>query len=242
MDHYRQCASWLEEAQKIVVLTGAGMSTESGIPDFRSSEGLYKQENQMGPSLEDVLSRRFFEKNPGEFYQFYKDKLFYPEAVPNPGHFFLSELENKGHEVTIITQNIDGLHQKAGSQTVLELHGSTSRVVDKEGTAYPFESVTEFEDRWQVKDQWVRPDIVLYGETLDGQVISKTSEALQQADCLLVMGTSLSVYPAAGLIFDYTGKRSILVNKEGTQLDHYFGLVFTTSISYWVSEMKKVLK
>lgn len=241
MDSIKQCARWLEEADKIVVLTGAGMSTESGIPDFRSSGGLYNQKNQTETPLEEVLSRSFFEKNPSQFYQFYKDKLLYPGAEPNAGHLFLGELEERGHDVTIITQNIDGLHQKAGNRKVLELHGSTRRVVDQSGKSYPVDLVTEFEDKWLIGETWVRPDIVLYGEMLNMSVISESSDAIRQADCLLVMGTSLNVYPAAGLIFDYMGQKSMLVNKEPTQLNHFFSQVFISSISQWVNQIETCL-
>lgn len=242
MDRFKACARWISQAEKIAVLTGAGMSTESGIPDFRSSEGLYSRESQQGIPLEEVLSRRFFADHPKQFYRFYKDKLLHPKAEPNAGHFFLSKLEKLGKDVTIITQNIDGLHQKAGSQKVLELHGCTKRVVDQSGNTYPTERVTEHPDRWLVDDKWVRPDIVLYGETLPMQVISDSSEAIRQADCLLVMGTSLNVYPAAGLIFDYMGEESVLVNKEPTPMDHFFSQTFVSTISEWVNEMNSYLK
>lgn len=242
MDRFEACERWISQADKIAVLTGTGMSTESGIPDFRSSEGLYSRGSQQGIPLEEVLSRRFFMDHPKQFYRFYKDKLLHPEAEPNAGHLFLSELENLGKDVTIITQNIDGLHQKAGSQKVLELHGCTKRVVDQSGNTYPAERVTEYPDRWLVDDKWVRPDIVLYGETLPMQVISDSSEAIRQADCLLVMGTSLNVYPAAGLIFDYRGEESVLVNKEPTPMDHFFCQAFVSTISEWVNEMNSYLK
>lgn len=242
MDRFKECARWIGQADKVAVLTGAGMSTESGIPDFRSSEGLYSQGKQQGIPSEEVLSQRFFADHPKQFYRFYKDKLLHPDAEPNAGHLFLSELEKMGKDVTIITQNIDGLHQKAGNRKVLELHGSTRRVVDQSGNIYPVDRVTEYTDRWLVDDKWVRPDIVLYGETLPMEVISDSSEAIRQADCLLVMGTSLNVYPAAGLIFDYTKEKSLLVNKEPTQMNHFFKQVFASSISTWVNQMNRYLK
>lgn len=241
MNRFEECAKWLMKAEKIVVLTGAGMSTESGIPDFRSSKGLYSQDSQKGIPLEEVLSHSFFKRYPKKFYQFYREKLLYPDAQPNEGHYFLSQLEDQEKDVTIITQNIDGLHQKAGSQKVLELHGSTRQVVDRSGIAYSTEEVTDQGENWLVADKWVRPDIVLYGERLKEEVIAQSVEAVRQADCLLVMGTSLNVYPAAGLVFDFTGERSILVNKGTTPLDHFFSQVFLSSISEWASQVERYL-
>lgn len=241
MNRYKDCAQWIEQAEKLVVLSGAGLSTESGIPDFRSSKGLYNQNTDRGIPIEDVLSRRFFDERPEDFYTFYKEKLLHPKAKPNAGHFFLSGLEQDGKDITIITQNIDGLHKKAGSQTVLELHGSTSRVVDESGIYYSVDSIVEYPDRWQVDDKWVRPDIVLYEEALNKEVLLQSSEAIRQADCLLVMGTSLNVYPAAGLIFNFLKGKSILVNKEPTRSADFFEMVFITTISAWVNEINKHL-
>lgn len=241
MDKVEECAKWLNKAKNIAVLTGAGMSTESGIPDFRSSKGLYKQGRERDIPLEEILSYSFFKRHPEEFYRFYKEKLLHPEAAPNEGHYFLSLLEGLGKKVTIITQNIDGLHQKAGSQKVLELHGSTRQVVNQSGNTYSIDAITDRGKNWFIADQWVRPDIVLYGERLKKEVINESIESIRQADCLLVMGTSLMVYPAAGLVLDYTGDNSILVNQEPTSFDHLFNEVVHSSISQWTRQIKAYL-
>lgn len=234
MDALPDVAKWFEQSRRIAVITGAGMSTESGIPDFRSAKGLFNEQTSEGVPMEEVLSRAFFEKYPEEFYRIYKEKLLYPEAKPNKGHYFLKHLEDSGHDVTIITQNIDGLHQKAGSRNVLEVHGNAGKVFTRSGRLADFDDCTMNDDGLHVDGEWARPAITLYGEMLDSTVLNRSVEAVRKADILIVMGTSLNVYPAAGLIYDYTGDKSIVINKEHTLLDAYFKIVFHGTISDWV--------
>lgn len=241
MEAYQKAAKWLGQAKKIAVVTGAGISTESGIPDFRSSNGLYHQETALHYPLEEVLSRDFFNEQPELFYRFYRKHLLHPAAEPNPGHFFLKYLDDLGAEVTVITQNIDGLHQRAGSSRIIELHGNASRARNQRGEQFKLNEIHMSEASWSVDGEWVRPDIVLYGEMLDLPAIEASIQAVSAADVLLVMGTSLTVYPAAGLLFDYGGTQSILVNKEPTRLDRCFDLSFHTSITRWTIEISKWL-
>lgn len=231
--------TWFEPGRKVAVITGAGISTDSGIPDFRSSEGLYNEKTKRNIPIEEVISIDFFEQYPKEFYEVYKEKLVHSQAQPNSGHLFLKELEDKGLDVTIITQNIDGLHQKAGSSRVLEVHGNAHTFVDKTGKSVDVSLIEEKDGLMTVNNEPVRPGITLYGEALDQRVIYKSVEAIRQADILLVMGTSLNVYPAAGLIYDYQGQKSILVNKGGTPLDAFFTEVFDGTIAEWVKGFKE---
>lgn len=242
MDSLEGIADWFETAQNIAVITGAGISTESGIPDFRSASGLYNQETNEGVPMEDVLSWEFFEKYPNEFYRIYREKLLFPDAQPNKGHLFLKSLEDEGHDVTVITQNIDGLHQKAGSSHVLELHGNAGTVITRSGKRYDMSKASINEKGLHIKGEWARPAITLYGEALDTEILNKSIEAVRNADILLVMGTSLNVYPAAGLIYDYIGKKSALINKGGTPLNTLFDFVYDGSIGVWVDELRSDLK
>ena len=191
---------WIDESQRIVFFGGAGVSTESGIPDFRSVDGLYNQSYAYPP--ETILSHSFFAQNPEEFYRFYREKMLIRGAKPNPAHLKLAELEQAGKLTAVVTQNIDGLHQAAGSQTVYELHGSTLRnYCMKCKTKYPVDFLwdTTGVPRCPVCGGIVRPDVVLYEEGLDADVLSGAIHAIQQADMLIIGGTSLVVYPAAGL-------------------------------------------
>ncbi|OJF95933.1 NAD-dependent protein deacylase [Alkalibacterium sp. 20] len=237
MDALQEVAEWLESSQKIAVITGAGMSTESGIPDFRSAKGLYNEQTNKGVPMEEVLSAHFFDKYPKEFYRIYKEKLLCPRALPNKGHHFLKRLEDLGYDVTIITQNIDGLHQKAGSGNVLEVHGNASIVVTQSGKLARFDETSMNEEGLSVDGEWARPAITLYGEALDTDVLNKSIQAVKTADILFVMGTSLNVYPAAGLIYDYTGSKSALINKGATPLNANFDFVFDETISGWVDAL-----
>ncbi|WP_423188483.1 NAD-dependent protein deacylase [Alkalibacterium sp. f15] len=237
MDALQEVAEWLEPSQKIAVITGAGMSTESGIPDFRSAKGLYNEQTNKGVPMEEVLSRSFFDEYPREFYRIYKEKLLYPQALPNKGHHFLKHLEDIGYDVTIITQNIDGLHQKAGSRNVLELHGNANNVITQSGAMGRFDETSLNKEGLSFDGEWARPAITLYGEALDTDVLNKSIQALKTADILFVMGTSLNVYPAAGLIYDYTGSKSALITKGATPLNTYFDFVFDETISGWVDAL-----
>lgn len=241
MDTIEGIAKWFETSQKIAVITGAGMSTESGIPDFRSDKGLYGRETEFITPMEDVLSETFFSENPKVFYRIYFEKLLFKEAEPNRGHLFLKQMEDKGHEVTIITQNIDGLHQKAGSTDVLELHGNASKVITASGVEKPLAETKQDSSGLHIDGEWARPAITLYGEALNPETLAESIKAIKEADVLLVMGTSLNVYPAAGLIYEYEGSKSALINKERTPLNADFIYEYTGSISQWVRKLEKYI-
>ena len=215
-----QLQAMIDESSRIVFFGGAGVSTESGIPDFRSVDGLYNQSYAYPP--ETILSHSFFAQNPEEFYRFYREKMLIRGAKPNPAHLKLAELEQAGKLTAVVTQNIDGLHQAAGSQTVYELHGSTLRnYCMKCKTKYPVDFLwdTTGVPRCPVCGGIVRPDVVLYEEGLDADVLSGAIHAIQQADMLIIGGTSLVVYPAAGLINYYNGHKLVLINKSATGMD-----------------------
>ena len=221
---------WIDESRAIVFFGGAGVSTESGIPDFRSVDGLYNQKYAWPP--EQILSRTFFDAQPKEFYRFYRDKMLCLDAQPNAAHKKLAELEAAGRLRSVVTQNIDGLHQLAGSKRVWELHGSVHRnycmkcrkpfaVTDiKEGTGVPRCACSGT----------VKPDVVLYEEGLDSATIEGAVADIQAADLLIIGGTSLAVYPAAGLINYYQGSRLVLINKSPTPYDHRASLAINLPI------------
>jgi NAD-dependent deacetylase len=216
---------WIEESRRIVFFGGAGVSTESGIPDFRSVDGLYSQKYKYPP--ETILSHSFFMRNQAEFYEFYRDKMIFLDAKPNITHIKLAQLEAEGRVSAVITQNIDGLHQAAGSKKVLELHGSVHRNYCMScGRAYGIEKVMD-SSGVPVCDCGgvVKPDVVLYEEGLDQDVLGEAVSMIGQADMMIVGGTSLSVYPAAGLIRYYKGSRLVLVNKSPTPYDKYADLL-----------------
>ena len=221
---------WIQESDRIVFFGGAGVSTESGIPDFRSVDGLYNQQYKYPP--ETIISHSFYKKNPKEFYRFYKDRMIYQDAKPNKAHYALAKLEQQGKLSAVITQNIDGLHQMAGSKNVLELHGSIHRnYCEKCGKAYPLSYVAESKDIPCCEcGGIVKPDVVLYGEGLDNQIVNHALEELRQADMLIVGGTSLVVYPAAGMIDYYTGSKMVLINLSATDKDQKADLVINGKI------------
>lgn len=235
-------ANWFEQPGKVAVISGAGLSTESGIPDFRSSKGLYNQNTSLKVPLEEVLSSHFFESEPALFYSFFRNALRHPTAEPNEGHYFLKRLEDRGAQVTIVTQNIDGLHQKAGSANVIELHGNVNRVIMASGGSFTYGEAIETDDGLSVNGEWARPAVTLYGEALDSKAVFESIKAVEEADILLVMGTSLNVYPAAGLVYDYNGRKSILVNKGQTGIRYPFAVTFKESISLWVKAVEKAMK
>lgn len=208
-----------EKSRAMVFFGGAGVSKESGIPDFRSVDGLYHQAYRYPP--ETILSRSFYEKNPEEFYRFYRDKMLYLDAEPNPAHKKLAQWEQEGRLLAVITQNIDGLHQMAGSKNVLELHGSIHRNTCLScGRSFDAETILRSEGIPRCPCGGViKPDVVLYEEQLDASVLEASIRALREADCVIVGGTSLAVYPAAGLLQYYTGSRLILINKSSTPYD-----------------------
>lgn len=217
-------------SDNIVFFGGAGVSTESGIPDFRSADGLYNQRYKYPP--ETILSHSFFESNPEEFYRFHRDKLVIPDAKPNSAHFKLAELERQGKLRAVITQNIDGLHQLAGSKNVFELHGSIHRCYCAGcGKPYPESFINEGEGVPRCDcGGVVRPDVVLYEEGLDMEVLSSATHYIRRADMLIVGGTSLVVYPAAGLVSYYKGNRLVLINRDATGHDDMAALVIREKI------------
>lgn len=226
-----QLQQWIDESRRIVFFGGAGVSTESGIPDFRSVDGLYNQQYAYPP--ETILSHSFFERNPEEFYRFYRNKMLFPDAQPNAAHRKLAELEAAGKLTAVVTQNIDGLHQAAGSVRVYELHGSIHRNhCMKCGQFYDLAFVMEAQGvpRCPVCGGLIKPDVVLYEEPLDQKTMMGALRAIQEADLLIIGGTSLAVYPAAGLIQYYEGKRLVLINKSPTPYDSQADLLIAAPI------------
>lgn len=225
-------------SDNIVFFGGAGVSTESGIPDFRSVDGLYNQQYKFPP--ETILSASFFQRNPEEFYRFYHDKLVIRGDVqPNAAHRRLAELETEGKLKAVITQNIDGLHQRAGSREVLELHGTTHRCYCARcRKPFPEEFVNNCEGVPRCGcGGVVRPDVVLYEEGLDSEVLNRAVRYIADADVLIVGGTSLVVYPAAGLIHYYKGKKLVLVNRGRTPQDEYADLIVRGNIGEVFSQL-----
>ena len=218
----------IDESQNIVFFGGAGVSTESNIPDFRSEKGLYSAQQQYGRSPEEMLSHTFFMRNMETFYDYYKKNLIYQDAQPNKAHNALAQLEAEGKVKAVVTQNIDGLHQKAGSSNVFELHGSVLRNYCTR--CRKFHSAEFVRDSGAVPrcscGGIVKPDVVLYEENLDQKTIENSVMAIRNADLLIVAGTSLTVYPAAGLINYYRGNRLVLINRDATRYDHDADLVF----------------
>lgn len=227
----------IESSNNIVFFGGAGVSTESGIPDFRSKDGLYNQIYKYPP--EEILSHTFFENNPEEFYKFYKDKMNCLHYEPNITHKKLKELENNGKLKAIITQNIDGLHTKAGSKNVLELHGSIYRNYCLKCHKF-YEPEFIFETEGIPKCTCggiIKPDVVLYEESLNEEILEKSICAIEQADVLIVAGTSLNVYPAASLINYFNGSHLVLINKESTPFDSVATLVIYDSLGNVFKEL-----
>ena len=222
--------NWIEESDNVVFFGGAGVSTESGIPDFRSVDGLYNQKWKYPP--ETILSHSFFEHDPEEYYRFHRAKLVIEGVKPNRAHLRLAELEKAGKLRAVVTQNIDGLHQAAGSSKVIELHGSILRAYcSKCRRPYPAEQMNHGEGVPRcVCGGIIRPDIVLYEEPLDQEVMSEAIHYIRQAEILIVGGTSLNVYPAAGLINYYRGNKLVLVNRSATPYDGYADLVIHANI------------
>lgn len=231
MDSIDKLKQIIKESNKIVFFGGAGVSTESGIPDFRSVDGLYNMEYDYPP--EEILSNSFFRKNIKEFYKFYKDKMIVKGVKPNFTHYFLQKLEENGKLISVITQNIDGLHTDAGNKRVLELHGSIKR-------NYCMKCKKFYDENYilNCKDVpicscggVIKPDVVLYEEELNDNIMYNAIKDISESDCLIVAGTSLTVYPAAGLIHYFEGKNIILINKTKTEYDKYATLVFNENIS-----------
>lgn len=231
MTELEQLQKWVDESENIVFFGGAGVSTESGIPDFRSVDGLYHQKYDVPP--ETMLSHTYYESHPEAFFRFYRDKMLPLEAQPNAAHLKLAELERAGKLKAVVTQNIDGLHQKAGSRLVYELHGSVLRnYCQRCGASYSARFIRDSRGipKCPVCGGRVKPDVVLYEEGLDQDVVQGAVTAIARADLLIVGGTSLVVYPAAGLINYYRGNRLVLINRDPTPYDREADLVIHDSI------------
>ena len=228
----------IDESNNIVFFGGAGVSTESGIPDFRSVDGLYHQQYDYPP--EQIISHSFFMRNPEEFYRFYKDKMLFLDAEPNQAHKTLAALEAAGKLKAVVTQNIDGLHQKAGSKTEYELHGSVLRnYCMKCGKFYDVKFVKESDGIPKCScGGTIKPDVVLYEEGLDDAVINGAVKAIMEADTLIVAGTSLVVYPAAGLIRYFRGKHLVLINLSKTDADNLAELVIRDKVGKVFGEIR----
>lgn len=229
MDHSR-LQTLVDKASRIVFFGGAGVSTESGIPDFRSVDGLYHQQYDYPP--ETILSHSFFEENPTEFYRFYRNKMLCLDVKPNAAHQKLAELERCGKLTAVVTQNIDGLHQAAGSHHVLELHGSVHRNYCQNCHRF-------YDAQWILQSSGIptcecggiiKPDVVLYEENLDPDILSESVHQIAEADLLIIGGTSLAVYPAAGLIDYFYGKHLVVINHSPTPRDREAELLISNSI------------
>lgn len=233
----QQLKEWIEESDNLVFFGGAGVSTESGIPDFRSEDGLYHQQYQYPP--ETIISHSFYQRDPEEFYQFYKDRMIFRDAKPNAAHLALAKLEQQGKLKAVITQNIDGLHQAAGSREVLELHGSIHRnYCTRCGRFYGLEAVMHADGVPRCEcGGIVKPDVVLYEEGLDMETMNKSVSYIREADVLIVGGTSLVVYPAAGLIDYYRGRKLVLINQSATAVDGRADLVINGKIGEVLSQV-----
>lgn len=236
-DKITKLNNMLRESQNVVFFGGAGVSTESGIPDFRSVDGLYNQKYDYPP--ETILSGDFFYSKTEEFYRFYRDKMLCLDAKPNAAHFKLAELEQKGKLSAVITQNIDGLHQKAGSKRVYELHGSVLRnYCLKCGKSYTAEYIQKSEGIPRCTcGGLIKPDVVLYSEQLDQQVLGGAIHAIENADMLIIGGTSLVVYPAAGLINYYRGNKLVIINMSPTSADNSADLLIEGKIGEVFSQV-----
>ena len=238
MSEIETLQKWIDESSRIVFFGGAGVSTESGVPDFRSVDGLYNQKYDYPP--EEILSHTFYRRKPEEFYRFYRDKMIYTDALPNKAHLKLAELEEKGKLTAIVTQNIDGLHQAAGSKKVYELHGSVLRnYCENCGKFFDINYIIESDGvpKCDKCNGPIKPDVVLYEEGLDSNTMNGALNAISNADMLIIGGTSLNVYPAAGLIDYYRGNRLVLINMSKTPMDYKADLVIYDKIGKVLSQI-----
>lgn len=244
-DKISKLAQIFAQSKRIVFFGGAGISTSSGIPDFRSSTGLYSKKLNRNFTPEQAVSHSFFVKHQEEFYEFYKKNLIYPDAKPNACHMALAELEQMGKLKAVVTQNIDGLHQAAGSKVVYELHGSVLR-------NYCMDCHAFYDEKYILESNGIpkcaecggviKPDVVLYEESLDDQVISDAIYAIANADTLIIGGTSLVVYPAAGLINYFKGSNLVLINKSSTPADNKADLVINQDIALVMEQAVTIMK
>lgn len=238
MKQINELQNIINHAKHIVFFTGAGVSTDSGIPDFRSTDGLYNMKYDFPP--ETIISHSFFMDNPEEFYRFYRDKMIYPDARPSIAHHFIAKCEAKGISSGVITQNIDGLHTSAGSENVIELHGSVLRnTCMKCGKKHSLSSIIT-PDKLPLCScgGLIKPDVVLYEEALIDRDLFRAVELISKADVMIIMGTSLNVYPAAGLVRYFRGSHLIIINKTTTPYDQNADLCINASLKDVLSKIQ----
>ena len=240
MSKISQLQEIITNSDNIVFFGGAGVSTESGIPDFRSESGIFKSLEKYGDTPENLVSHSYYIDHTEEFFEYYKENLIFEDATPNPAHLKLAELEKTGKIKAVITQNIDGLHQKAGSENVLELHGSIHRNYCQIcGKEYDLKYILESNGIPKCEcGGIIKPDVVLYEEPLNNSILSLSIDYIQNAETLIIGGTSLVVYPAAGLINYFSGKNLILINKSETPYDNLATLVINDAIGEVFSQIK----
>lgn len=230
----------ISKSNNIVIFSGAGLSTNSGIPDFRSADGLYNQKTNYMVKPEEIISHSFFMSNTRDFYSFYFDKMIYPNALPNLAHKYFADLEKEGKNITVVTQNIDDLHQMAGSTNVIELHGSVKRnYCMKCHKFYDLASIYKKDIPYCNCGGIIKPDVVLYEESLNQDDIFKAIDAISRCEVLIIVGTSLTVYPAAGFVRYFRGKHLVLLNKTATQYDNMADIVINDDIKNVVIELEK---
>lgn len=222
----------IDESERIVLFSGAGVSTESGIPDFRSADGLYEEAQTFDAPPEEILSHTYFNRHTDTFFAYYRQKMIYPDARPNASHYAAAKLEQKGKLLAVVTQNIDGLYQTAGCRNVFELHGTVHKnTCTRCGKKYTLQDVLAVDGVPHCACGGViKPDVVLYEEALDEEVIDGAIRAIRDADCLIVAGTSLTVYPAAGFVRYFRGKYSVLINRDKTAMDSAADLVLRQNV------------
>lgn len=241
--NFKEIKEIVSKSNEIVFFGGAGTSTESGIPDFRTENGLFNFNNENKYSPEEILSYDFFVEHTAHFFDFYKSNMIHKDALPNSAHYALVSLEKKGQLKAIITQNIDGLHQKAGSQNVIELHGSVDQnYCMKCKIYYSLDFILQTSDPVPLCKQCggiIKPDVVLYQEMLDEKTTKKAMNYIRNAEILIVAGTSLTVYPAAGMIRNYLGDKLILINKSSTRFDSLANYIIPESIGLVLSNLVK---
>ena len=240
-NQYEELKKMINDAHSIVVFTGAGISVPSGIPDFRSADGIYNQKTKIKASPEEIISHSFFMSNTEDFYDFYKEKMCYPKAQPNAAHKYFADLEKKGKNVIVVTQNIDGLHQKAGSKYVYELHGTIHQnFCMKCGRLFGLDYVMNSKGvpHCDKCGGIVKPNVVLYEEGLDEDTIQRSISAIMTCDLLIIIGTSLRVYPAAGFIRYFRGRYLVVINKDSTSYDSNCDLVFNEDVVNVINNIK----
>lgn len=243
MNKYQILKDIIDECSNFVVFTGAGISTGSGIPDFRSADGIYNKQTGSKHTPEEIISNSFFLRNTEEFYEFYKEHMVYPEAKPNIAHKYFADLEKRHKNVIVVTQNIDGLHRDAGSSLVYEIHGSVKYNYCQHCHKF-------YDDEYVMKSKGVphcekcggviKPDVVLYEEPLDSKLMELSMYAIMGCECLIIVGTSLKVYPAAGFLRYFKGRYLVVINKEKTDIDNQCDLVINEDIIKVIENLKSL--